>query len=197
MIHIMPHWNVDVFDGEPVPVVLYTNCDEAELRLNGKSIGRRRAEPNTPVRWSVDYAPGKLEAIGYRAGTVCATDAVETAGQPAKLMLRLDSGFQKPGDVAIVTCYAVDARGRFVPNACPEVTFCAGGDGTVISTGSAVTDHTPLNSPIRKMYAGLITVAVGVKVVQGSYAVRNGTAVLYARSPGLESARLLLPFGQE
>lgn len=195
MVHIMPHWNIDTFDGEPVPVVLYTNCEEVELLLNGKSMGRRAAEPNTALRWPVDYEPGKLEAIGYRDKKACAADAVETAGAPQKLMLRLENTFKKAGDVAIVTCYAVDEKGRFVPTACPEVTFCAGGDGTVISTGSDVTDHTPLSSPVRKMRAGLLSVAVGVKTDKGSYTAQSGTIALYAQAPGLQSARLLISFG--
>lgn len=197
MIHIMPHWNVDAFDHEPVPVVLYTNCDEVELLLNGKSLGHRVAQPNTALHWPVDYEPGRLEAVGYRDSEPCVTDAVETAGSPVKLMLRLESSFQKAGDVAVVTCYAVDEKGRFVPTACPEVTFCAGGGGAVISTGSDVTDHTPLNSPVRKMRAGLISVAVGVKVDKGSYTTQSGTIELYARAPGLQAARLLIPFGNE
>ena len=194
MVHIMPHWNIDTFDGEPVPVVLYTNCEEVELLLNGKSLGRRAAEPNTALRWPVDYEPGKLEAIGYRDKKACAADAVETAGAPQKLMLRLENTFKKAGDVAIVTCYAVDEKGRFVPTACPEVTLCAGGEGAVISTGSDVTDHTPLNSPVRKMRAGLLSVAVGVRVDKGSYACQKGAIRLYAQAPGLQSARLLLSF---
>jgi len=197
MVHIMPHWNIDVFDGEPVPVVLYTNCEEVELRLSGKSLGRRPAQPNTALRWPVEYEPGRLEAIGYREGKPCATDRVETAGAPQKLMLRLDSGFEKPGDVAIVTCYAVDGEGRFVPTASPEVTFCADGDGTVISTGSDVSDPTPLGSPRRKMRAGLVSVAVGVRVDKGCYAAQSGTIRLFAQAPGLQAARLLLPFGKE
>jgi beta-galactosidase len=197
MVHIMPHWNIDTFDGEPVPVVLYTNCEEVELLLNGKSLGRRAAEPNTALRWPVDYEPGKLEAIGYRDKKACAADAVETAGAPQKLMLRLENAFKKAGDVAIVTCYAVDEKGRLVPTACPEVTFSTGGGGAVISTGSDVTDHTPLSSPIRKMRAGLLSVAVGVKTDKGSYTAQSGTIALYAQAPGLQSARLLIPFGNE
>lgn len=195
MVHIMPHWNIDVFDGEPVPVVIYTNCEAVELRLNGESLGRKAAQPNTALRWQVSYEPGKLEAIGYRKGKVCAIDSVETAGAPQRLMLRLDNAFEKAGDVAIVTCYTVDAAGRFVPTASPEVTFCAGGDGTVISTGSDVTDHTPLNSPVRRMRAGLLSVAVGVKTDKGSYTAQSGTIALYAQAPGLQSARLLISFG--
>ena len=195
MVHIMPHWNIDVFDDEPVQVVLYTNCEEVELLLNGESLGRRKAEPNIALRWHVKYSPGKLEAVGYRDGKPRATDAVETAGAPKKLMLRLENQFEKPGDVAIVTCYTVDAEGRFVPIASPEVTFCAGGDGTVISTGSDVTDHTPLSSPVRKMRAGLLSVAVGVKTDKGSYTAQSGTIALYAQASGLQAARLLISFG--
>ncbi len=197
MVHIMPHWNVDTFDGEPVPVVLYTNCQEVELRLNGKSLGRQTAEKNTAIRWPVDYVPGKLEAIGYMDGKVAATDTVETAGAPVKLMLRLDNKVEKPEDVAIVTCYAVDEQGRYVPNACPEVLFYTNGFGKVISTGSDVTDHVPLCSPRRKMRSGLISVAVGVSTVQGRFVAESGEIELYAQAAGLESARLKISVGND
>ena len=196
MVHIMPHWNIEVFDGEPVPVVIYTNCTQVELRCNGKSLGCRETQPNTPLRWAVAYEPGKLEAIGYQDGVACAWDTAETAGEAKKLMLRLENDFQKPGDVALITCYAADDEGRLVPDACPEVTFCAGGDGMLIATGSDVTDHTPLSSPIRRMRAGLISVAVGVRVDKGSYLTGAGVIELYAGSPGLRSARLRIPFGK-
>ena len=99
--------------------------------------------------------------------------------------------------IAKKTATALDEKGRFVPTACPEVTFCAGGEGAVISTGSDVTDHRPLNSPVRKMRAGLLSVAVGVKTDKGSYTAQSGTIALYAQAPGLQAARLLLPFGNE
>ena len=197
MVHILPHWNVDVFDGEPVLVVLYTNCQQVQLRLNGRSLGIRQAEANTAIHWSVDYEPGKLEAIAYIDGEIAATDVVQTTGAPVKLMLRLDNRVEKPEDVAVVSCYAVDEKGRFVPNACPEVLFHTNSFGKIISTGSDVTDHTPLSLPLRKMRAGLISVAAGVRTDKGDFVAESGVIELYAQSPGLQSARLRIRVGGE
>ena len=195
MVHIMPHWNITVFDGESAPVVIYTNCEEVELRLNGESLGCRQTEKNTALRWPVEYIPGKLEAVGYINGNIAAMDTVETAGTPVKLRLRLENKMEKPEDVAIVTCYCEDAEGRFVPDACPKVLFHTNPFGQVLSTGSDVTDHTPLCAPVRKMRAGLISVAAGVRTDKGGFVAESGVIELYAQSPGLESARLRIPVG--
>jgi len=194
MIHILPHWNVDVFDNEPVTVWLYTNCDEAELILNGTSLGRRAVEANTHLQWQVSYVPGRLEAVGYRGGKECARDRVETAGAPVKLMLRLENRVATAEDVAILTCYAVDAAGRTVPHAQPEVAFSTNPLGKILATGSDICDHLPLPSPIRKMRAGAVSVAVGIATERGIPVAREGTVEVYAQSPGLQSARLKISF---
>ena len=189
-IHLLPHWNIEVFDKEPVRVWAYTNCEEAELFLNGKSLGKQRVEKYTHVEWMVDYEPGKIEVIGYNGSKACATDFRETAGAPHALMLRLENEVKSARDVAIITCYTVDSEGRFVPNAAPTISFCANKIGRIISTGSDICDHTPLGSPIRKMREGYISIAAGVAIVNGSPAINNGTIEIYAQADGLKSARL-------
>jgi beta-galactosidase len=190
MIHMLPHWNVDVYDDEPVSVWVYTNCEEAELILNGKSLGRKAVEKNKHLEWNVDYEPGRIEAIGYVDGKPCVTDVNETAGAPAKLMLRLENRVQSVNDVAIISCYAVDSEGRMVPNAAPTVEFATNTLGRIISTGSDICDHSPINSPIRKMREGYISVAVGVSLDRGAPTAKEGVIELYARSQGLQSARI-------
>jgi beta-galactosidase len=87
MVHVLPHWNWAGHEGQPIPVMCYSNADEVELFLNGKSLGRkpRFSEPvEIPVganvspdkkfsskfrlMWQVPYAPGTLRAVAYRAG---------------------------------------------------------------------------------------------------------------------------------
>lgn len=189
-IHILPHWNIEVYDNEPVRVWAYTNCEEAELFLNGKSLGRKKVEKHTHVEWMVDYEPGKIEAIGYNGGKIVASENHETAGKPERLVLRLENEVRSNIDVAIITCYAVDAEGRFVPNASPTVSFHTNKMGRIISTGSDICDHTPLGSPIRKMREGYISVAAGVAITGGAPVADGGVIEIYAHADGLQSARL-------
>jgi beta-galactosidase len=120
MVHVLPHWNWAGLEGKPIPVMAYTNADEVELFLNGKSLGRKTkgAEPVAlPVgknvasgvggtdpdlirdgsmssrwrlAWQVTYAPGSLKAVAYRGGKPVATDEVKTAGAPARIRLLPD-----------------------------------------------------------------------------------------------------------
>lgn len=185
MIHMLPHWNLPhLAEGENVNVWAYTNCEEAELILNGKSFGRVKVEKYRHVEWDVPYEKGKVEVIGYNGGVVAARDGHVTSGKAAKLMLKLDNKVTGSGhDVAILTCYCVDEAGNEVPDAAPFVDFRANRFGRVIGTGSDVSDHRPLPEMGRKMRAGRIGVAV---------AVAGGTGVLsvYAESEGLVPARL-------
>ena len=196
MIHMMPHWNPDVYDEEPVRVRIYTNCEEAELVLNGKSLGRKTVEKHTPVEWQVAYEKGRIEAKGYIGGKVVANDYHETASAPVKLCLRLENKVEKADDVAIVTCYTVDAEGRFVPTASPVVEFHTNSFGKIISTGSDISDHTPLYSPIRKMRAGYVTAAVGVAEFRGAFVGTEGTIEVFAKAEGLAPAKLKIKIGE-
>ena len=125
MLHILPHWNWQGREGEPIDVWVYTNCQEVELLLNGKSLGRQSVAPITHAAWSVPYEPGALEARGYTDGAEVCHERIETTGAPVALRLRLESdGVRADGrDAAIITCDCVDAQGRHVPDAAPLVQF--------------------------------------------------------------------------
>lgn len=188
-IHILPHWNIEDY-GKPISVWAYTNCDEAELFLNGKSLGRKKVEKNTHIEWLVPYEKGEIKAVGYIDNQACVVDTHITAGDAEKLVLRLENKVQSPDDVAIITCYCVDKDGLFVPNASPLVSFHSNGFGRIIATGSDICDHTPQNSPTRKMREGYISVAAGVGVSYGKHVAKKGTIEVYATSPGLKGAKL-------
>ena len=162
MIHLLPHWNHRGKEGLEIAVWVYTNCEEAELFLDGESLGRKKIEKWSHGEWGVVYRPGRLEAVGYNDGKVVARDVQETTGHAERLMLRLDNGpvFANGEDVALFTCVALDGEGREVPDAKPTVRFDCTGIGRIIGTGSDNTDHVPLPSLTRRMYAGRITVAV-------------------------------------
>ncbi len=162
MVHLLPHWNWEDRLGEKIKVFAYTNCAECELFLNGASLGRKEVEPYSHAEWEVEYSPGRLEAVAYCGGCAAARDTRETAGRPVKLVLHLDNDVPKANgqDIAVISCWCEDEQGREVPDACPLVRFDCNSVGTLVGTGSDVSDHTPVNCPERRMRAGRISVAV-------------------------------------
>lgn len=190
MIHILPHWNHIGLEGSIVNVWIYTNCDEAELFLNGNSLGKKSVEKFTHLEWNVPFEPGTLKAIGYKDGNPVATHEYQTTGKPAKLILRLENGpvVANGQDIALVTCYAVDDQGREVPDATPTVTFDSVGAGKIVGTGAVNNDHVPVPSRVRKMYAGRISVAIKLARIPAD-ATRSVT--LLATADNLTSATLV------
>ena len=183
MIHAIPHWNLQGREGEIIDVWAYTNQPAAELFLNGNSLGRREIEQWGHAEWKVPFEAGELKVVAYDAeGKIVAEDVKKTAGAPVALKLRLDTPILQKGDLAVVTCTAVDAEGNEVPDACPTVSFMSGGAARIYSTGSSVADHKTIFSPDRRMYMGSITVGVKIRDV--------GTCRVYATAEGLTTASL-------
>jgi len=187
MVHLLPHWNWPGMEGEEIRVSCYTNCERVELYLNGEKIGEQEVAAFSHAEWQVKYAPGKLEARGYRAGKLCCTDVQETTGAPVKLRLKLERDHVKADgrDIAIITCDCVDQEGRHVPTASPFVSFFVNEKGKILGTGSDVCDHVPVTCPDRKMRAGLISLAVRAGMEKGRLLVR-------AEADGLQSTVLAI-----
>lgn len=201
--HILPHWNFAGREGEIIEVMVYTNCAEIELTLNGEVQGRVESGPFAPAKFAVPYVPGELRAIGYDAdGRAVTEDVVVTTGAPAALTLTVENpeaiGQYADDCVLHVTAHAVDAAGRVVPDAAVDLTFAVAGGGTldfthaaerpqILGTGSSVCDPNPPQLRERRMRAGAAACAVRVPVrTDGS------RAYLTVRSPGLASARVEL-----
>jgi beta-galactosidase len=158
LLHLLPHWNWEGREGQPVAVWAHGNCDRVELFLNGKSQGVRDVTRNHHVEWSVPYAPGVIEAHGYKAGKLILRERRETAGPAVALRLsadrpRLTADGQ---DVAILKVEVLDAKGRPVPRADALVTFALTGPGQVIGVGNGdPTSHEPDVASQRKAFNGL------------------------------------------
>ncbi|MGN1345861.1 MAG: glycoside hydrolase family 2 TIM barrel-domain containing protein [Eubacteriales bacterium] len=185
MLYLIPHWNHMGYEGEVLRVRAYTNCDEVELFVDGECVGRVSVEAYGHAEWTVEYHPGRLEAVAYVNGVEVCRDVRETTGRPVRLKLLADNPEDVTAngqDLAVFTCIALDEKGREVPDASPLVSFMSNGIGRVIGTGSDVADHVPVASPVRKMRAGRISIAVRC----GKSA---GTLRLYAEAEGLIPAR--------
>jgi len=188
MAHILPHWTWPERTGQITPVHVYTSGDEAELFLNGKSLGRKRkGQFEYRLRWDdVVYEPGVLSVVAYKNGKQWARDSVRTAGPTSGLLLGPDrSVISADGnDLSFVTLTVADRSGQIVPRSENEIYFEISGPGEIVATDNGdPTDMTPFPSRERKAFNGLALVIVRSKRAQ------KGAIVVTAKSNGLGEAR--------
>ncbi len=168
MAHILPHWNWPERVGEITPVHVYTSGDEAELFLNGQSLGRKKkGKFEYRLRWDdVKYTPGELKVVAYKAGKEWATASVKTTGPAAKLLATADrAAIRADGrDLSFVTVTVADAQGLLVPDAKTALIFTLTGPGELVATDNGdATDHTVFASAERKAFNGLALAIVRLK----------------------------------
>jgi beta-galactosidase len=138
VLHLLPHWNWPGREGQEIDVRALSNCDEVELFLNGKSLGRQTMKRASELQWKVAYRPGTLSAKGTKAGQVVAEAKIETTGAPAAVRLVPDRAILAADgeDIAVITVSVVDDLGRIVPAAANAVAFKLDGPGRMIGVGN-------------------------------------------------------------
>ncbi len=138
VVHLWPHWNWPGEEGTEKTITVYSNCEEVELFLNRKSLGKKTMPRNGHLEWSVAYQPGILEARGYSAGKTCSTTSVETSGEADALKVTADRrDLNADGaDVAVITVEVLDKKGRTVPTANIELQMEVEGPGRIIGVGN-------------------------------------------------------------
>ena len=138
VLHIFPHWNLQGHEGEEVELWAYSNCDEVELVVNGKKLGRQQMPKNGHLKWKAVYQPGKVVAYGYKNGKRTMTQTIETTKEAYKTVLKTDrQELTADGrDVAVVTVEVQDQKGSVVPDACPLLTFTLEGNGRILGAGN-------------------------------------------------------------
>jgi beta-galactosidase len=188
VLHLFPHWNWPGLEGRDVAVWVHSNMDRVELIHNGQSLGAKDVQKDQHLAWIVKYAPGTIEARGFKDGKQVMTAKRETTGPAAKLVLRPDrTDISADGeDVAICTVEVQDAQGRVLPITENDVAFTVTGPGEVIGTGNGdPSNHQPDPGPNRKAFAGLC-----MAIVQS--AKMAGTLKVEATSPGLLPASAMI-----
>lgn len=186
IVHILPHWNWTGQQGRPIDVWCHSNADRVELFLNGKSLGAKEMPRYSHLEWKAPYQPGRLEAKAYRAGKLVATDVVETTGAPVRLRLSTDRKSLTPDgeDTAIVKVEVLDAKGRVVPTADPQINFAIDGPAAIAGVGNGdPSSHEPDKATKRHAFHGL-----ALAVIQAKYG--SGRARLTAAAAGLAPAQL-------
>lgn len=138
VVHLLPHWNWQGKEGQEIRVCAYSNCDEVELFLNKKSLGKKTMEPNGHLEWQVKYEPGTLEAVGYKKGIKAGNDIVKTTLTPNHVKFTADRKAIKADkkDIAIITVQADDKNNLRVPTAQNELSFSITGPGKIIGVGN-------------------------------------------------------------
>jgi beta-galactosidase len=184
VLHVFPHWNWPGLEGREVAVWVHSNLERVELFLNGQSLGAKDMKKDSHLAWNVKYAPGAIEARGYKDGKQVMTAKRESTGPAAKLQIAPDRKVISADgeDVAMFAVDVLDAQGRVVPVADNEVTFRITGSGRVIGVGNGdPTCHESDKGVSRKAFSGLC-----MAIVQSSKTAGNIT--VEASSPGLTPA---------
>ncbi len=137
-LHVFPHWNLAGHEGEEIDLWAYSNCDEVELTVNGKKLGRQKMPKNGHLKWKAVYKPGKVVATGYKNGKRLLTQTIETTKPASRLAVKADrQTIAADGrDVAVVSLEVQDAKGRLVPDACPTITIRLEGDARILGAGN-------------------------------------------------------------
>lgn len=189
VLHLFPHWNWSGREGEEIPVWVHSNCEEVELFLNGKSLGRQKQIPGGHLEWKVKYTPGTLQAKGLRQGRELQASR-ETTGPAKALRLsadrsRLDADNR---DLAVLRVEVLDEAGRLVPTADNMIRFCVEGPAKIIGVGNGdPCCHEPDKGNARSAFQGLAQVLVQTGTSPGKITVRAEAEGLVPFSLTLES----------
>jgi beta-galactosidase len=188
VLHVFPHWNWPGMEGKLIAVWVHSNMDKVELLVNGQSLGTKEMKKDQHLAWNVPYAPGVIEARGYKDGKLAQTVRRETTGSAAALAAALDRAeIAADGeDVAMVAVEVRDAQNRLVPITDNTVTFKVTGAGKLIGVGNGdPTDHAPDKGSWRKAFSGMC-----MALIQSTK--EGGTITVEATSPGLTPASVTI-----
>ena len=186
-LHLLPHWTWPDREGQVTPVYCYTDYDEAELFLNGRSQGRIRKNPaerldRYRLRWQdVRYEPGEIRVVAYdKQGRPAMERSIRTAGTPARLQCDVwtKQGDRSPlnadgRDLAFVTVSLTDSAGTLIPDASDRLTFEVGGEATFQAACNG--DPTSLGSftqPAMRLFHGQLVVILRSTEQDGNICLR-------------------------
>jgi beta-galactosidase len=188
MVHLLPHWNWRGREGKPISVWAFSNADQVELFLNGRSLGRKVVPHLGHVEWMEPFRAGRLAAVAYSHGKVVARDSVETTGRARAIRLRPAFRTVKADneDLIPVEVDVVDEQGRIVPTGDNEIDFTVSDGARIAGVANGdPSSHEPDVATRRHAFNGRCLVLV-------SAGRRLGRFQLIARSKSLTTARVSL-----
>ena len=189
-VYISPDWSLPSDRiGNTVVVRAFSNCEQVELLVNGKSQGKQPMPRYRYVDWQVPYAPGELTALAFDHGRIVARYTVHTAGTPAALGLTAEVSHvvANDEDVMPVAVRVVDAEGRTVPRADNLIHFTVTGAGAIAGVANGdPSSHESNVAGQRRAFRGVAMVLVRA----GSH---PGIVTITAHSAGLKSTSISIP----
>ena len=188
---LLSDWTPKSLDPHSENVDVYTNAEEVELFLNGKSLGTQKLHPDaSPISYKVPFEPGTLKAVARSHGKVVATQDLKTAGKPARIVFTADK-MATPltpdwNDVRYVTATLVDDAGTRIPDSTTVIHFAASGPASIVAVDNGnMMDHDPFQATQRKVYFGN---ALALVRATGD----SGKVTVTASADGIPPATLIL-----
>ncbi len=185
------HWNRKA--GSSMSLYTYTNADEVELLVNGKSIGTKQNTKNpknrNKIKWdNVKYEAGNIEAVAKTGGKVVARHKIETTSEAVTLKAASDNPEWKADgmDLQHIRIEAVDKKGRRVKGASSKVTFTVDGPAELagVINGDITSEELTVGNT-RRLYNGTATA-----ILRSTGAA--GKVTLTATADGLRPVKLIL-----
>ena len=215
MVHVLPHWNWKGMEGTIIPVFSYTNCDEVELFVNGKSHGKKiKGVDKTPIpinfidweggrytgdfmspyrlHWNVPYEAGEIKVVGYINGTKVTEKSIRTAGRPAKIELIPDHNIIKADgeDMVFITVRILDNEGNLCPNSDNLIHFEIEGNGELVAVGNGNAATTaPFQSKQRKAFSGKCMVYIKASTEPGKISLEAKSEGLIRKSIQIQTKK--------
>ncbi|MCX6328114.1 MAG: DUF4982 domain-containing protein [Bacteroidia bacterium] len=185
---VVSSWNWNGYENQPLQVSVYSSCEEVELFLNNKSLGKKKTDRSTEFTalWEVPYQPGVLKAIGFSGKKQINSTTLQTANEVSQIKLTADRNKIKADgqDLCYVSVELTDADGNRNPKAENLISFEIEGPGTIIGVGNA--NPVSLESyqlPQRKAWQGRCLVIIKSEN-------KSGEIRLKAVSAGLNTSEI-------
>lgn len=157
MVHLLPHWTHPGKEGVKIPVVVYTNCESAELYLNGKSLGEKKMGKERQLVWMVPYQAGKLKVISRSNNREICQKSYTTAGEATQVTLSSDKKKIKANqtDVVHIEAMITDNNGVILPDAGNFIEFEINGPAKLLGVENGdILDLEPHKVKYRKAFKG-------------------------------------------
>ena len=187
---VVGNWNWEGDENKPLEVNVYSSCEEVELFLNGRSLGKKPTNRSTAfiATWVVPYQAGVLKAIGYDAGKTVSSFELSSAEQPKRIKLTADrTRMAADGqDLSYITVELVDGHAVRNPKAENLIKFTLTGPGHIVGVGNANPVSTEsYQRPQRKAWQGRCLLIVKSDKQAGQITVR-------ASAEGLAPAEIVI-----
>jgi len=157
MVHMLPHWTHPGKEGVKIPVVIYTNCQSAELFLNNRSLGEQQMGEDDQLVWLVPYEAGQIKVVAKNGGEEICKKSYTTAGEATGINLIADrkSIRNNRSDVVHIEAQLRDEDGIMLPDANHMIEFEISGPAKLLGVENGdILDLAPHKVNYRKAFKG-------------------------------------------